>query len=149
MQKILLALGSTQALTIDVFSLKNFMNIPKEHLFKSLFLSTGPVSEPGVVTFSQCDDDVGIFTFDDVNTFTSPSPAIKGQDASLNLAGIFGDTGTLTNIHVHVDWNGTPLYDEDHEQTTTIGDEFKTSIVWSIPAFAPNGQYNVDLIGTG
>ena len=159
MQKIssatLLALGSTSALNIDLFTVKNFMSMKPEGFVKSM-LSTANQSlfavtpnKIGDVVYSQCDDDMGVFTFDDASTYNDPSPVVKGSDLNLNLAGIFSDQGTLSNIHIHVDWNGTPLYDEDHNQSTAIGDEFKTTIGWNVPSFAPSGDYDVTLIGTG
>ena len=151
----LAALGTASAnLTIDLFTAKNFAKMPTDGLVKS-FLQSGnqflfsASNGLGDVTYEQCDDDVGQFTFDGDNTYNDPAPVVKGSDVSLNLAGIFGDQGTMTNIHIHVDWNGTPLYDEDHNQSTPIVDDFKTSISWNVPSFAPSGDYDVFLYGYG
>ena len=151
---VLFALGTVSALNIDLFSAKNFMNMPSQGLMKSMITSANQSlfyasNNIGDVTYEQCDDDVGQFTFDDANTYNDPSPVAKGSDLNLNLAGVFGDSGTLKNIHIHVDWNGTPLYDEDHKQSTAIGDEFKTTLGWNVPSFAPSGDYAINLIGTG
>ena len=147
-------MGSASALNIDLFTAKNFMKMKPEGLVKAM-LASGNQSlfaannNIGDVTYAQCDDDAGAFTFDEASTYNDPSPVAKGADLNLNLAGIFGDQGTLKNIHIHVDWNGTPLYDEDHNQSTAIGDEFKTTIGWNVPGFAPSGDYDVTLVGTG
>ena len=130
------------------------MNMPSHHFVKSMLTTANQSlfsasNNIGDVTYQQCDDDVGQFTFDDSNTYNDPSPVNKGSDLNLNLAGVFGDSGTLSNIHIHVDWNGTPLYDEDHNQSTPIGDEFKTTIGWNVPSFAPSGDYDVFLYGYG
>ena len=151
---VLAALGTASALNIDLFAAKNFMNMPSQGLVKSMLATANQSlfsasNNIGNVTYQQCDDDVGQFTFDDANTYNDPAPVAKGSDLNLNLAGVFGDSGTLTNIHIHVDWNGTPLYDEDHKQSTKIGDDFKTTIGWFVPAFAPSGKYDVTLSGTG
>ena len=158
MQKIssatLLALGSASALNIDLFSAKNFLKMKPDGLVKAMVNSAnqslfGDYNQIGDVTYAQCDDDMGMFTFDDASTYNDPNPVAKGSNLNLNLAGIFGDQGTLTNIHIHVDWNGTPLYDEDHNQSTDVADEFKTTIGWNVPSFAPSGDYDVTLTGTG
>ena len=150
----LAALSATSAKNIDLFSAKNFMNIPTEEGIRALIKSGHQAmfsasNGLGDVSYEQCDDDVGSFTFDGDNTYNDPAPVVKDSDLTLNLAGIFGDSGTLKNIHIHVDWNGTPLYDEDHEQTTDIGDEFTTAITWNVPAIAPAGDYEISLVGTG
>ena len=150
----LAALGTASALNIDLFATKNYAKMPTQDLVRS-FLQSGnqflfsASNDIGNVTYEQCDDDVGQFTFDGDNTYNDPAPVVKGCDLNLNLAGVFGDQGTLTNIHIHVDWNGTPLYDEDHNRSTAIGDDFKTTLGWNVPSFAPSGDYAISLIGTG
>ena len=151
----LAALGTASAdLKIDLFSAKHFGAMPADGRLRSLMKSGqqylfAASDGLGDVTYEQCDDDVGQFTFDGDNTYNDPAPVQKGSDVNLNLAGLFGDKGTLTNIHIHVDWNGTPLYDEDHNQKTKIGDDFKTTIGWNVPSFAPAGDYDVFLKGYG
>ena len=150
----LAALGSASALNIELFTAKNYAKMDTQDLVKSLLLSGNQMlfsasNDIGDVTYEQCDDDVGQFTFDGDNTYNDPSPVVKGSDLNLNLAGVFGDQGTLSNIHIHVDWNGTPLYDEDHKQSTAIGDDFKTTLGWNVPSFAPSGDYAINLIGYG
>ena len=154
-QTALVAMGTASALNIDLFTAKNFMSMAPQGLVKSMLatanqslLAVTP-NGAGDVSYEQCDDDVGSFTFDDANTYNNPAPVTKGSNLDLNLAGIFGDQGTLKNIHIHVDWNGTPLYDEDHNQSTAIGDDFKTTLGWNVPSFAPSGDYAISLIGTG
>jgi len=55
----------------------------------------------------------------------------------------------VTNIHIHVDWNGIPLYDEDFKQDNTYDSTYSYSLGWNVPAFAPSGKYAVKIRGTG
>ena len=90
-----LALGSASALNIDLFNLRNYINMPAQGLVKGLLASANQdlfeeVQAPGVVAYKQCSDDVGQFTFDDGSTYNKPDPAKKGSDVTLHLAGVFG-----------------------------------------------------------
>ena len=50
---------------------------------------------------------------------------------------------------MHVDWNGSPLYDEDHKDEKDFDSQYSYDLGWDVPSFAPNGKYNVTLTGTG
>lgn len=56
---------------------------------------------------------------------------------------------TLKNIHIHVDWNDSPLYDEDNEGSTVYDSDVEYRLGWNVPAFAPDGHYDVHITGTG
>ena len=90
-----------------------------------------------------------MFTFDDLNTYNYPSPVTKGGELNLNLVGNFGSHGNITNIHLNIDWNGFLIYDEDQPQITPVADDYKTTIGWIVPSFAPSGEYDVTLVATG
>merc|ERR1712195_20487 len=125
-------------------------NFAKNNLIKELMMSkVANFKGTGDVTYSQCDDDVGSFTFDADNTNNKPAPAVKGSDVALNLAGIVSDTIEVTNVHIHVDWNGSTLYDEDHAQDNTYDSSYNYSLKWAIPSYAPSGAYAVVVKGTG
>ena len=90
-------------------------NFAKNGLVGKLMQSpSSNLTATGDVTYGQCDDDAGVFTFDGDNTSNSPAPVVKGSDVTLSLAGVVSDTMEVTNVHIHVDWNGSTLYDEDH-----------------------------------
>ena len=101
------------------------------------------VTDGGSVTFSQCDDDKGVFTLDTDATKASPDPLVKGSDVSLDLHGIVSDSIEVKNVHIHVDWNGSTLYDEDHAQDNTYDSDLEYNLSWSVPSFAPSGDYDV------
>ena len=50
-------------------------------------------------------------------------------------------------MHVHVDWNGAPLYDEDDKVGKTFDSDLSQDLGWDVPAFAPNGKYRVKITG--
>ena len=131
---------------IDLFNPANFA---KHNLVKELMMSKMNASNGlGDVTYSHCTDS-GVFTLDLSNTNNVPSPAVKGSDVSLNLAGTVSDTIEITDVHVHVDWNGATLYDEDHKQDNTYDASYNYSLKWAIPSYAPSGAYAVQVKGTG
>ena len=133
---------------IDLFNPDNFA---KNGLVKALMQSktAQPVNGLGDVTYSQCPDDLNEFTLDTDNTTNVPAPAVKGSDVALKLAGIVSAQMEVTNVHVHVDWNGATLYDEDHAQDNMYTSSYNYSLSWSIPSYAPSGAYDIHLTGTG
>ena len=151
----LAALGCVSAnqnsMTIDLFNPGNFANMGQHSLVKQMLDTTSLIqisdNDLGKVTYAQCDDDTGVFTFDADNTNNSPDPAVKGSDVTLNLAGIVSDTMEVKNVHIHVDWNGSSLYDEDNKQDNTYDSDYSYSLTWNIPAYAPSGAYHIILTG--
>ena len=131
----------------------NQANFANHNILKSLLAAQTTLIDvsgaSGEVTISQCEDDVGIFTLDDQQTTNTPQPLTKGCNLQFNLAGIIGDHMKISNIHVHVDWNGTPLYDEDHNQDNEYDDTYAYQLGWDVPAFAPDGAYHVEIKGIG
>ena len=103
----------------------------------------------GNVSFNQCDDDMGAFTFDADNTKVTPDPVKKGDTIKFHLAGIVSDPIEVTNVHVHVDWNGSSLWDEDHKQDNKYDSQYSYDLQWAVPSFAPSGQYDIHLTGIG
>ena len=134
-------------IAIPLFNPENFA---KAGLIKELMMSkVANFKGTGDVTYGQCADDAGVFTFDSDNTNNVPAPAVKGSDVTLNLAGIVSDSIEVTNVHIHVDWNGSTLYDEDHAQDNVYDSTYNYSLKWSIPSYAPSGAYAVKVLGTG
>ena len=52
-------------------------------------------------------------------------------------------------MHIHVDWNQSPLYDEDHEMDQSYDSDLTYNLGWNMPSFSPAGFYNVTIIATG
>ena len=103
----------------------------------------GEKADPGVPSFSQCDDDLGAFTFDGDSTSVTPNPITKGSTIDFDLVGGFSDSVSVDNLHVHVDWNGSPLYDEDDEDGNTYDADYDFKLSWDVPAYAPDGDYKI------
>lgn len=135
-----------ELMELPVFSGESFAqtNIIKSMLESTTLVAVGGVGE---VTYGQCDDDMGVFTLDTDSTSNTPSVITKGSDLAFHLAGIVSDPVTIENIHVHVDWNSTPLYDEDHKNELKVDSELSTDLGWNVPAFAPGGTYAVKITG--
>lgn len=135
------------ALQLDVFNPANFA---KHGLVKQLLESKNATPYgTGDVTYGQCDDDFGVFTLDKADTTNSPNPVTKGVHLNFNLAGIVSDEIDVTDLHVHVDWNGATLYDEDHKQDNIYDSSYDYKLAWDVPSFAPSGHYAIKITGTG
>ena len=134
------------ALTLDVFNPANFA---KHGLVKQLLESKNAPNGTGAVTYGQCGDDFGVFTLDKADTKNVPNPVTKGVHLNFNLAGIVSDEIDVTDLHVHVNWNGATLYDEDHPQNNIYDSSYSYQLAWDVPSFAPSGHYAITLTGTG
>ena len=55
----------------------------------------------------------------------------------------------MTNLHVHVDWNKSTLYDQDVPQDNTYDSAYAFTVGWTVPSYAPSGAYAVNLRATG
>merc|ERR1712167_365723 len=115
----------------------------KQALYGTAVADQGP---PGVVTWAQCSDDLGIFTFDASSTSYTPDPIKKGTNVSLDMHGIVSSAVDVAKIHVHCDWNKAPVYNKD-----LPGGHYDSSVevkaTWAVPAYAPSGLYSVTING--
>ena len=93
-----------------------------EQLIKSATMEKNGAS--GEVTWSQCDDSSKVFTYDQSSTTYDPSPVTKGTTCTINMAGVVSSPINIKNVHVHVDWNSAPLYDEDHNQDNSYDSDY-------------------------
>ena len=74
----------------------------------------------------------------------SPNPLSKGITVEFDLKGIVIESMNVKNLHIHVDWNGSTLYDEDHPQVNTYDSDYDFTASWMIPGFAPDGHYAIN-----
>ena len=137
-------------ITIGKIPLQNYLSKDLiKNMITTIRIKANGLGDVGKVIYSQCDDDTGSFQLDTSSTSNTPDPITKGADLSFNLAGILSDDIHVDNVHVHVDWNGSPLYDEDHKDgTKDFSDNFNMVLGWNVPAYAPDGNYAVKLVGT-
>ena len=149
---VLAALGCANAHTIDLFNPANFANMGQDSLVKQMLETTSLVAVTdaiGSVTFSQCDDDKQTFTLDTDATKSDPDPVVKGDKVALDLHGIVKDSIEVKNVHIHVDWNGSTLYDEDNKQDNTYDSDVDYSLQWDVPSYAPSGDYDIHVKAYG
>ena len=92
---------------LDLFAPENFKNA-----IQTLIKNPQPagLQDVGIVTWSQCADDLGVFQFDESSTTYSPDPITKGKPVNLDVHGIVSAPIDVTDIHVHCDWNHAPVY---------------------------------------
>ena len=110
------------------------------------FLSLGP----GDVTYTQCDDDAGVFTMDDSATTNTPNPVtIPCPNLKFHLQGILSDTFHVDDLHVEVHIGGIPLWSEHHKINKDYDGTFAYDLAWAVPSIAPHGNYAIELSATG
>ena len=106
----------------------------------------GKSADPGVPYYTQCGDDWG-FTLDSVSTSVSPNPIKKGSTIDFDLVGSFSQPLYVDALHVHVDVNGSPLYDENFRDGNYYDTDYDFKLSWEVPADAPDGEYKIRLVG--
>ena len=146
----LAALGCVSAShKIDMFNPINFASRGTGHaLVKQMLDQVSQVHDKrpnGATTFSQCDDDMSLFTLDTDATKSDPDPVTKGQSVNLEIHGIVSDSIEVKNVHIHCDWNGSTLYDEDNVQDNTYDADLAYALAWDVPSYAPGGDYDVTI----
>ena len=144
---------AAHTIELHTFEAKNWQNIfpiVMKNGGLSLFgdASIG-LGDKGVVTWSQCPDDIGVWTFDTAGSTYSPSPFKKGDTVSLTFVG-------SVTAPIHIDYYNVETYLNGSifsEETFRNGGGRFTS-AWSlsvsqiIPYFlTPSGHYQVTLQG--
>ena len=99
------------------------------------------------IAWSQCEDDLGIFTLDFGYTKGTPNPPTKGKDVQLDLVGVLSDPVTLDHVTIHTDWEGVPLYDDEKPLNSAFDDVLQYQMSWNVPTFAPEGDYVTEVKG--
>merc|ERR1712224_349139 len=88
------------------------------------FESVENLADTGIVTWgNSCSKGKGFLNYDSSKTAAKPQPVQKGSDVVLHLEGGVTQPIDVTNIHIHVLWNGAPLDDEDKTPSTTHFDQ--------------------------
>ena len=134
--------------------LSNWANSPK--LMDNLIKSAGrffdrkanKLTDSGAITWGNCDSETPAFHFDKDSTTVTPNPLTKGSTIQFDLVGTMDSTTEVDNIHVHVDWNGSSLYDEDDKDGQSYDSDYEFKLSWAVPSYAPDGTYAVKLTGT-
>jgi len=134
----------------NMFAPENFAKLPKANLVEN-FLKTisDKQAVTGAITWDQCDDDFGDFTFDPSTTTWTPSTITKGISAKLNLGGIVANTIEVTDLKFHANWNGSSIYDQDFNQDNTYDSTYAYTVGWDIPSYTPSGHYDLTFTGVG
>ena len=136
-------------ITVGQIPLQNYLSKDLvKNMISTLRIKANGLGDSGKGTYSQCDDQTKSFQLDASSTSNTPDPITKGVDLKFTLAGILSDDIHVDNVHVHVDWNGSPLYDEDHPQKTDFSDNVDMNLAWNVPAYAPDGAYAVQIVGS-
>ena len=102
-------------------------------------------NSPGIVTYSDCHDDKGVFHFDHDKSHNSEIH--KGQDIDIHLRGTVDSQIIANNIHIQVSWNGAVLYKEDHDEERIFDHDVEVDFGWYLPAITPAGKYKCTITG--
>ena len=145
---LLLAAGAvasqTHTLELDVFDF-----IKSENAVQSLIQS---VQQPelgefsGTLTFSQCSDETGVFTLSSSSSVT-PNPVQKSTTETIVINGSVSAPVSLSNVHLHVVWNSSPVSDKDNAASAQWSGDVSYTLKWSTPALLPKGHYEMTLTG--
>ena len=152
---ILLALLALSATAIELnIPLTSFMKAAPKQTLLSLYNSKHLQSTASSVTWGECNSQ---HLYDKAVGTNTPQPPVVGSKVFLNLDVLFNADADVKNAYVSVMFsNGgkpAPLYGKDEKlskaQLFHEGDELIDSISWDIPAFAPIGSYDVQIIVHG
>ncbi len=102
-----------------------------------------------VADFYECPgphEDVYDIDYDDCGT--DPDDIKKGMDAFLILWGVMTEDEFVDNLHMDVWWNDVYFHKEDHKLSDDVEEQeaYLVMMEWSIPAFAPSGLYDINLV---
>ena len=128
----------------DIFNPVNFLNAGIAQNMMNMVQTSDDI---GVATLKQCADKEGKFTFDAASSVQDPSPIVKGKDVTFDMEGIVASPMDVSKIHLHVNWNGTPLYDQDYKVGQHFDASFDYKMKWFVPSYAPAGKYAITLTG--
>ena len=54
----------------------------------------------------------------------------------------------VDNLHIVVNWNGAPLYTEDHDEKRVYKDDVSVDLTWYLPSYTPAGSFVCTITGT-
>ena len=146
--KFALLAAAVAANELNTFRPENWKNIMPVAIETGSFdLETmNNLEATGVVSWAQCADSAGVWTFDTAGSTYSPNPFKKGNTVSFNLKGSVSSPMHIDNYSVAVSLNGKKI-----DTQTFAGGDFSSS--WSfamsqkLPLITPSGHY--DLVATG
>ena len=146
---LLFAAGAVASKTTHTMEINVFDFIKSENLVQSLMQSVqqpelGEVS--GTLTFSQCADDTGVFTLSSSSS-VSPNPVQKSTTETIVINGSVSSPVSLSNVHLHVVWNSSPVSDKDNAASEQWSGDVSYTLNWSTPALLPKGHYEMTLTG--
>jgi hypothetical protein len=129
---------------------------PKESFLKMALHADRLQSSASSVTWGECPSQ-GIY--DSAVGVNNPEPPQIGKNIGLNLDVIFNDDADVKGLDVNVAFtakgssSAITLFEQDYpaekQQVYHDGDEFKQTVSWLIPSFAPLGKYFVTIVVHG
>ena len=139
----------TQAIELDLTYANFFRNMHTFDLVRAV--ASAPLrleSTASPVTWSECSSQ---HLYDDEKPSNSPTLPIVGKSIALNLDILFNQDLDIAGNLVNVDFtqvgssNPVTLFRQDYTDKKHVSDgqEYKQSISWLIPTFAPLGHYKV------
>ena len=100
-------------------------------------------SQNGVVTWKQCADQAGIFTFDAKDTTVSPADIKRGQTEAFDMKGSISKAVTFSGYNIEVLYNGHHLKTETKPGGSHAAGPWEFKMSEKIPIIAPGGHYSV------
>ena len=142
----LAATASAMTYELNTFRPENWANIYKAMLTEEWSMTPAPGA--GTVTWSQCPDQAGVWTFDTKDSTYSPNPFKKGNTVSFNLVGTESQPIHIDKYSVKVSLGSKVI-----DTLTFPGGDFTNTWAFSLseklPIIAPSGHYTINAVGTG
>ena len=108
------------------------------------------------VKWGVCDS---VKAYDDAKGISDPDPPVVGKDVKLILNAIMNTDADIHGVDVQVLFTQVGAkapavlfqkdYPVDDAKIYHDGDEFKQTITWNIPSFAPKGNYFINVLVHG
>ena len=136
----LAATASAMTYELNTFRPDNWHNIYKAMLTEEW--STTPAPGAGTVTWSQCPDQAGVWTFDTADSTYSPNPFKKGNTVSFVLKGTETQSMHIDHYTVKVSL-GSKVIDTLTFPGGDFTNTWQFSLSEKIPAIAPSGSYSI------
>merc|ERR1712238_568241 len=104
--------------------------------FSSLIFATDAAEDLGKITYYQCEDDLGIFSFNPEKSNTTPDIVKKGEHINIHIVGDHSEDMRIRNLKLEAKWSGKSMYKDDNPEDTLFlaNNEYVHDLTLSLPS---------------
>ena len=129
----------------DAFADNNWPTLYKAWL--NTEMNTSPVGK-GTVSWSQCADDAGVWTFDTAGSTYSPNPVSRGKTLTVSIKGPLSAPIHVDNFNIEV-YLGSTKVDSLQQAGGDWSGEFELTLSQKLPYLSPPGHYTIKAVANG